>query len=318
MAPKYELSFKLKFLLFLLRFLRPDAHKLSLEKIKEIRKPFPVQWVADWVLGKPIPLHKVEDRNIPVRDAQIPIRIYWPSGEKDLPMILNFHGGGWVLGNLQQSDYYCREISKKVGAIVVSVDYRMAPEHPFPIPSQDCYDTLLWLHANGAALGGNPDKIAVTGDSAGGNLSIVMAMMARDLAGPKISFQGLIYPGTDGTFKFPSYDLHTKAPILPQEDLTFYRNTYEEKEGDRLHPYFSPSLANDLTNLPPSVVITAEYDPLVDDGRIFAEKLEAAGNVVEYKMFEKGIHGFMTMPNHCPQNRPGTALLVKGFRKYLL
>ncbi|MCB9235464.1 MAG: alpha/beta hydrolase [Bacteroidia bacterium] len=318
MPSKYQLNSRLKFLLFLLNIARPSSASLNLRQIQSVRKPFPIQFLAEWVLGRGDTMARVEDRRIPVRDgAEIPIRIYWPSQSKNLPIILNFHGGGWAVGNLQQSDYYCRKIAREVGALVISVDYRLAPEHRFPVPLQDCYDALVWAHQHAASLDADPNRIAVTGDSAGGNLSAVLCLMARDLNGPKISFQGLIYPATDGTFNYPSYQEHTHAPILTQQELHFYRSNYESQPGDHLHPYFSPYLANDLSHLPPAVIVTAEYDPLCDDGRRYAERLKAEGNQVEFEQYEKALHGFITLVNHCPQSAPATRLLVKGFKKHL-
>ena len=316
--PRYDLLWKMRFVLFLFRWIRPPVHSLSLKRIQKMRKPFPIKFLAHWVLGKPRRIHHVEDRRIPVRDAEIPVRIYKDSERTDLPVILNFHGGGWMLGNLDQSDHYCRQLAAEVPALVISVLYRKAPENKFPTATNDAYDALLWAHANAMELGGDPSRMAVTGDSAGGNLSAAISLMARDQNGPQIAFQGLIYPACNGKLDYESLKIHAEAPIITEKDVRFYLGSYEAQPGDCLHPYFSPYLADNHDNLPPALVITAGYDPLLDDGRQYAEKLEAAGNDVEWVNFEKEFHGFMTFPNHSRRQREAAKLLVSRFQKYLL
>ena len=314
--PKYDLSLKMQFLLKGMNLVRGrSTAEMSLEEIQNKRKDLPRNLLINWVLGKPIKLYKVYNRLIPVRDAEIPVRFYIPSDQKNLPVILNYHGGGWVVGNLQQSDYYCSQVALKTAAIVISVDYRLAPEFPFPVPAQDAYDALVWASKNASTFGGDSNRLGVTGDSAGGNLAAVVTLMSRDLGGPKIAFQALIYPATDGTFNFPSYTIHTNAPILSQAELNYYRDTHESKKGDHLNPYFSPALANDHSDLPPGIVLTAGYDPLLDDGRLYTEKLNAAGVDVEWVNYEKDIHGFICFPNHTMACKPAIEKISQAFKE---
>ena len=317
----YDLPLKTRLLLQMMKPFRAGKLDASdLKSLHKLRKDYPEFWPFTWVLGKKAALKKQYDQLIPLGDAQRKARFYIPLNTNDAnpaPVILNYHGGGWTVGTLQLNDWYCSHLSALTGAIVVSIDYRLAPEHPFPTPGNDAYDALCWVAENAAIFGGDGNRLGVTGDSAGGNLSAVVSLMARDKNGPKISYQALIYPGTDGTFNYESYHTHTEAPILPKTHLDFYRATYEGKEGDRLEPYFSPGLAEDHSNLPPALVITAGYDPLYDDGRIYAEKLKAAGTPAKWINFEKDIHGFMSLPNHCISARPALKEIVKGFLAHL-
>lgn len=311
MAVEYDIPGKLRRFLKILDAVRPPSETLSLEQIKKARKPFPIDFLANWALGTPIDLEEVVDRTIPMRDGvEIPIRIYRPNREANLPIILNYHGGGWVLGNLQQADPFCRKVAKGVGAIVISVDYRLAPENKFPIPVQDCYDAFLWAHTEAESLRGDPERMAVMGDSAGGNLSAAVSLMARDLNGPSIALQGLIYPACNGKLDYPSVQLHVHAPILSQAAVYCFLEHYKDKPDDHLHPYFSPYLAESLKGLPPALVLTAGYDPLVDDGRMYAERLKSEGNVVKYVEYEKEIHGFISFANHSERNEEAVNLLI--------
>ncbi|MEM7036825.1 MAG: alpha/beta hydrolase, partial [Bacteroidota bacterium] len=250
--PKYKLPRRFKFALWIINLVRPPAAKQKMKHILRSRRPFPVAFLRYWILGKPRPIHRVEDRMVPVRDAEIPVRMYWPSAAENLPVIINAHGGGWVQGGLYQCDHYCRQMANEVPAIVISVDYRKAPEHRFPTAINDFYDVIQWASEHAAEWGGDPKRIAVTGDSAGGNLSAAACLMARDQAGPKIALQALIYPATDGTFDYESYRIHIHAPILSRADLHYYRDQYQAQEGDFRHPYFSPYLADNHENLPPA------------------------------------------------------------------
>ena len=240
----------------------------------------------------------VEDKEIEMRDGQsIPIRIYKPSAEKNLPIIAFFHGGGFVLRDIDSHDEACRRICKTNDAIVVSVGYRLAPEYKFPIPSNDCYDATVWIAQNTVSLGGNPDSLIVMGDSAGGNLATVTAIQARDLNTPKIAKQVLIYPTTDARLNHPSIDKFAKGYFLTKETMQWFVDHYKSKDEDIHNPLMSPLLTEDLSNLPPAYVLTAEFDPLKDEGIEYYERLKAAGNQVCYKDYKKVIHGFMNMSN---------------------
>ena len=314
--PKYELGFRMRFMLWVLNFVKKPASSLTMKQIRRQRKPFPIGFLARWVLGRGPDLADVKESSFPARDGhEVPIRIYRPSEQDNLPLILNFHGGGWVLGNLDQSDHYCRSLAKKCEALVISVDYRLAPENKFPIPLQDCYDSLCWAAENAVRLGIDLERIAVTGDSAGGNLSAAVSLMSRDLKGPKIAFQALVYPATNGKLDYPSFAEHVKAPILSKADVLFYMNAYKKEPDDHLKPYFSPYLAEDLSQLPPALVITAGYDPLRDDGRQYGQRLIDSGNEVVCLDFPKEIHGFITLVNHSPRNAEAIEQIAKHLQR---
>ena len=231
----------------------------------------------------------VTDREI----GGVATRIYTPAGDGPFPIVMMFHGGGWVIGDLVTADAQSREVCAGVGAIVVSVDYRLAPEHVFPAAADDCYAATAWVAENGATLNGDPSRLAVAGDSAGGNLAAVVSQMARDKGGPAIAFQLLVYPVTDGAnFDTVSYRDNADGYMLTTESMHWFWNHYAPAEADRMNPYASPLLAESLESLPPAFVMTAEFDPLRDEGEAYAEKMSAAGNVVMCKRYDGLIHGF--------------------------
>lgn len=244
----------------------------------------------------PIPLFKVFDRNIPVRNGEIPIRIYQPTNEENLPVIMFFHGGGFVLNDINSHDKVCRRIARDNKAVVISVDYRLAPEYKFPIPLHDCYDATVWASENAAIHKGDVSRLVVMGDSAGGNLSAAVCLMSRDLGGPKIKYQVLIYPCTDGTMSSNSINECGEGYFLTKKMMEWFTEQYKSKDEDIYSPYMSPLLAKDVSNLPPAFVFTAEYDPLKDEGRKYAERLKTAGNRVIFKDYGGLIHGFVNMP----------------------
>ena len=232
---------------------------------------------------------KVEDRQL----AGVPCRIYTPAGDGPFPVVMMFHGGGWVIGDLVTADAQSREVCNGAGAIVVSVDYRLAPEHVFPAAADDCYAATAWVAEHAATLDGDPSRLAVAGDSAGGNLAAVVAQMARDNGGPAIAFQLLVYPVTDGSsFETASYRDNADGYMLTTESMHWFWNHYAPEQSDRKNPYASPLVAENLANLPPAMVMTAEYDPLRDEGEAYAEKMSAAGNIVACKRYDGMIHGF--------------------------
>jgi len=246
---------------------------------------------------KPIDLANISDEKITMRDGEnIRIRIYQPSDKKQLPLIIYFHGGGFVTRTIESHDLVCRRISHLNQAVVVSVDYRLAPEYKFPIPHQDCYDATVWMAEHADQIGCNPEEITVMGDSAGGNLATVVSILSRDLKGPKIKNQVLIYPTVDARLNHPSIDTFGKGYFLTKPLMQWFLNHYKSKDEDIVNPLMSPFLMEDLTNLPPAFVCTAAYDPLKDEGAAYAKKLEAAGNHVVFKEYPNVIHGFINMP----------------------
>jgi acetyl esterase len=206
-----------------------------------------------------------------------------------------YHGGGWVIGDLETHDVLCRQLASLAGCAVVAVDYRLAPEHRFPAAVEDCRAAARWVRDNAAALAVDPARLAVGGDSAGGNLAAVVALDARDRGDPAIAFQLLIYPATDQTWSFPSYQANGQGYLLTQDSMRYYRNHYLPQRADDQDWRASPLFHPDHARLPPALVLTAGYDPLVDEGRAYAQKLLAAGSRCTYVCFDHQLHGFITM-----------------------
>ncbi len=228
--------------------------------------------------GPTAPVNEVKNVTIPAGDAAIRVRIFTPAGSGPFPILLYSHGGGWVNGNVYTHGKVCRYLSANVGCIVVSVDYRKAPRYKFPTPLEDVYAALRWVAANAAALNGDPARIAVGGDSAGGNLSAAVCLMAKDRGGPNIVCQLLVYPATDlSSLDTESYRKYGSGYGLTKADVEACRDKYLRSPADRTHPYVSPLLATDLSNLPPAFIITGEYDVARDEGEAYAKRLREAG-----------------------------------------
>ncbi len=251
---------------------------------------------ARWLQGSPVAVAKVEEMKIPGPGGEIPIRVYWPTQDGSLPVLVYYHGGGWVIGDLDTNDSVCRQFANKVPAVVVSVDYRLAPEHRFPAAVDDSYAALEWVHRNGGRLNADPSRIAVAGGSAGGNLAAAVALMARDRAGPRLAYQVMFYPATN------LLDLSTASHRdfadgygLTAEHVEFFREAYVPDAVDRENPYASPLLAETLEGLPPAIVVTAGFDVLRDEGLAYAKRLEAAGVPAENAHYPHMIHGFVTL-----------------------
>ena len=232
----------------------------------------------------------------PVRDIDaggVPARVYRPDGSGPFPVVMMFHGGGWVIGDLDTADCQSREVCRGAGALVVSVDYRLAPEHRFPAAAEDSYSATLWAADNASVYDGDASSLAVAGDSAGGNLAAVVAQMARDRREPAIAFQLLVYPVTDGVnFDRASYRDNADGYLLTAEAMHWFWDHYAPTPDDRRHPYASPLLADDLSRLPPTLVMTAEYDPLRDEGEDYARALARAGVDARFVRYDGFIHGF--------------------------
>lgn len=257
----------------------------------EVQREQMNKMMASYNKGNPI--LKVDNQQISIDGFNIPIRIYSNHAETNLPVLLFFHGGGWVVGNIDTHDGICRQLAKVAKVVIISVDYRLAPEHPYPIPLLDCYAALEWVHKNAKTIGGNPDKIAVSGDSAGGNLAAAVCLKSKAENGPKISYQALIYPVTDlSKLTTISYQNFATNFFLTRDMMAQYINHYVTDEPTKLDAYASPLLAQDLTNLPPTLVITAGFDPLRDEGEAYGERLKAAGVPVSITRYKGTIHGF--------------------------
>jgi len=239
---------------------------------------------------------KIEDTAIPGPGGAIPIRVYTPVGETPLPVLLFFHGGGWVLGNLDTEEDTCLSLAKRTPCIAVSVDYRLAPEHPYPAAPEDCYAALPWVAEHGRELGADPRRIALSGESAGANLATVLTLMSRDRKGPAITFQALFYPATnlsDSTAE--SVKDFGEGFFLGSRDMEGARAMYVPEKKDWSSPYVSPLLAPDLSLLPPALVVTAGCDPLRDEGEAYALRLAEAGVWAKYVCCEDMIHAFLLL-----------------------
>jgi acetyl esterase len=235
----------------------------------------------------------VEDRRIPGPAGDIPTRLYRPAGEA-LPLLVYFHGGGWVLGGLETHDALCRALANASGCAVLAVDYRLAPEHRYPAAADDCYAATVWAVANARALGADPARVAIGGDSAGGNLTAVTALRARDQGTPRLKVQLLIYPATDHAYGTVSYRENGEGYLLTHADMVWFWDHYLG-DDDGYDPYASPLRAEDLSGLPPALVITAGFDPLRDEGEAYAHRLQEAGGSVTLTRYDGMIHGFFGM-----------------------
>ena len=267
----------------------PQLHEMSVAQARELI----LGMVA--LAGEPESIARIENRTVPGPAGQIPVRIYTPVGTAPFPVLVYFHGGGWVIGNLDTHDGICRSLANRVGCLVVSVDYRLAPEHTFPAAPEDCYAATRWLAEHAGSLGGDKGRIAVGGDSAGGNLAAVVALMARDRGGPKLAFQLLVYPATDTDFETRSYRENAEGYFLTRADMVWFWNHYAPRDEDRRNPYAAPLRAASLRGLPPALVITAEFDPLCDDGNAYAARLREDGVPVRLSQQDGLIHGFFQM-----------------------
>ena len=236
----------------------------------------------------------VEDIEVPGPARSLPARIYRPAADGDLPTVVFFHGGGWVIGDIDTHDNQCRTLCAEVEAVVLSVGYRLAPEDPFPAAVEDCMAATRWAAEHVAELGGDADRIAVAGDSAGGNLAAVVAQQARDAGGPALAAQLLIYPGTEFETRYPSEEENGEGYFLTREDMIWFADHYTG-DADRTDPRLSPLRASDLSGLPPAVIATGEYDPLRDQGEAYAEALERAGVPVIKRRYDGLIHGFFDL-----------------------
>lgn len=244
----------------------------------------------------PEPVGAVSDTSIPGPGGDIAVRIYRPvTDAAALPVVVYAHGGGFVFCDLDSHDGLCRNLANRIGAVMVSVDYRLAPEHPWPAAADDLYAAVRWINDNADALGIDAGRIVVGGDSAGGNLAAVTALMTRDRGGPELAGQLLLYPVIAADFDTESYRAFGRGYYNPKPALQWYWDQYVPTVAERSHPYASP-LGADLHGLPPAVVVIAGHDPLRDEGVAYADALETAGVSVTRLSYQGGVHGFLTMP----------------------
>jgi acetyl esterase len=242
---------------------------------------------------EPPRIHSSVDQVVAGSGGDIPIRIFRPNGDSDLPVVLYFHGGGWVIGTLDSHDALCRAIANAATAVVVSVDYRLAPEHRYPAAFDDCAAVMAWVHANAVELDVDGSKMAVAGDSAGGNLAAAVALLARDQDDPKLAAQLLIYPACNLVdIETDSYSANGEGYLLTSGWMGWFIDQYVPEAADRAEGHASPALSESHCEVAPALVLTAEYDLLLDDGKAYADTLRDAGVDVDYFCFDGHVHGF--------------------------
>jgi acetyl esterase len=250
--------------------------------------------------GDPVACASVSDRKVPGPHGDIPVRVYVPQvsgdGGRALPLVVYVHGGGWVFMSIETHDTTCRRLALQSGAIVVSVEYRLAPEHPFPIPLDDAFAATEWVVAHASELGGDASRVAVMGDSAGGNLSAAIALLARERGGPKLAAQVLVYPALDPAGDTPSYRENASGYLLDEPGMRWFWSQYLQDGDHEKNPLAAPLRAEDLAGLPPATIITAEFDPLRDEGEAYAARLREAGVPATATRYDGMIHGFLGMP----------------------
>jgi acetyl esterase len=249
--------------------------------------------MAKTLAGPPVNVANVRNLIVPTTEVEIQVRVYAPKEDRDLPALIYFHGGGWVVGDLDGADWICRSLAVAADCAVFSVDYRLAPENKFPIPVEDCYQVTRWIIENGPAERIDPKRVAAGGDSAGGNLATAVCLMARDRGGPPLVYQLLLYPITNHAFNTQSYKDCANGYYLTAEDMKWFWNHYLRAEIDGRNPYASPLVAKDLSSLPPALIITAEFDPLRDEGEAYAVRLQKAGVPTKISRYNGIIHGFL-------------------------
>ena len=265
----------------------------------------------------PPPVPQVEDRCIPGPAGPIPVRVYTPTGDDPFAVLVYFHGGGWVFGGIDTHDPLCRELTRAVGCVVVSVDYRLAPEHPFPAPLEDCYAATRWAARHARDIQSDAQRLAIAGDGAGGNLAAAVALTARDRDGPALAYQLLIDPILDHAFDTASHRDYSDGYVWTQELLAWCWRHYAPHEAFRSHPQASPLRAPNLRGLPSTLLLTAECNPLRDEGTAYAKRLRAADVEVEYRCYTGMMHGFLGWTSQLDTARRAMAETAAALRAAL-
>lgn len=299
---------------FLDRLAAADVPPLNQQTVGDARSQMAL---STRFLGALPRVDRVQDLKIPGPGGELAIRAVTPEGAGTalLPVVSYYHGGGWVAGDLDSHENVCRALANAAGALVVSVDYRLAPENPFPAAAEDAHAAAAWLAVNAGEIGGDPSRLAVCGDSAGGNLAAAAAMMARDRGGPSIALQVLAYPITDFNFETESYRLFAEGFFLTRADMLWYWDQYAPKIEDRRHPWASPMRAEDLSGLPPALVITAGHDVLRDEGESYARRMKDSGVAVRLSRYEGMIHGFLRRYHAFDQGRVAIDEIASELRR---
>ncbi|MGP4072091.1 alpha/beta hydrolase [Piscibacillus sp. B03] len=267
----------------------PDLSTMEPSEVRSLFKQMPV-------VGQGFEeVSEIENRTISAKDEyEIPVRIYKPEGQGPFPVFIYYHGGGWVLGDLELVDATCRILTNETKRIVVSVDYRLAPEYRYPTPLEDCYKVLEWVYANPIEIDGDVTNITVGGDSAGGNLATAVSMLAKDREGPPVKAQVLVYPVTNLSYDTSSYEEFAEGYGLDRGFMQWFGKHYVRDEDDYYNPYIAPLTCEDLSGLPSSIVIVAENDVLRDEGLAYARRLKEAGVRMDAKLELGMVHGYFT------------------------
>ena len=300
--------------------LTPSIASMSLEQIENIQATaLPKNLFTRFLLGSLQPGVSVEDRNITGPEGPLLLRIYTPelATAPPRPLVMHIHGGGWVLGSTRMGDWMCSTVAHAVDAVVVSIEYRLAPRHKFPAAVEDCYAALVWCSEHATTLGADAGRIGIMGESAGGNLAAVTCMATRERGGPQICHQALIYPATDGSMSTPSHREHKDAIILTAADAHAFYHHYVTADTDPLDWRLSPLHAVDHTRLPPAIIVVAGHDPLHDEGVLYAAKLQAAGVPVILKDYPAMPHGFANFPHLARDARPAFDEITRAQRAAL-
>jgi acetyl esterase len=264
------------------------------------------------------PLPRIEDLAIPGPAGTIPARLYAPrGGGAPLPAVAYFHGGGWVQGDLETHHGLCARLALHGGVLVVAVDYRLAPEHKFPAAVDDCLAAYRWLRAHGRDVGADPARVAVAGDSAGGNLSAVVSQLAAAGGTPVPTCQVLVYPAVDFSLDTESHRELADGHVIPRDRIVFYTNHYLRGEADKADLRAAPLRAPSLAGQPPALIVTAGFDPLRDEGRAYADRLRAAGVDVVYHEYPGQIHAFVSLTKAIPQGLACTLEVAEYLRRRL-
>ena len=279
--------------------------------IADVRRAFRNLWTPD-ITGEPISLRRIEDLTIPGAGTAIPARLYEPDSPGPCPLMLYFHGGGYVKGGIDESDAFCRNLARVAAHRVLSIDYRLAPEHRFPAALDDALAATIWAGTHAGDLGGAPGPLVVCGESAGGNLAAVTCLRLRSTAQVTIRYQVLLQPVVDFTLSFPSIAMPATECLVPRDDLAWYYRTYSGDLCDPRDPRVSPIYAPDLSGLPPALIIAAEYDTLRDEAEAYAQRLRAAEVTTRYICADGMVHGFLQMRGLVPDAQAATEEIARA------
>ncbi len=263
--------------------------------IEEVRASFRTLWASPAITGDAVEVASVQDKIIDTGLGPLKARVYVPENDGPSPLMVYFHGGGYVKGGIRETDPFCRRLARTTGNVVVSVAYRLAPEHPYPAALDDAYSATLWAYQHAEELGGTREAFNVCGESAGGNLAAVVCLLLRQSGEARVDHQVLLQPVVDFTLSFPSIGMPASECLVPREDLAWYYEQYYGSGRDKKDFRVSPIFAEDLSGLPPALIIAAEYDTLRDEARAYADRLKSSGVETRYACYDGMIHGFLQM-----------------------